>query len=403
MSFLDRAFARETRAVTSLSSIPKWSEVSAAGSECEPVSSPMRLATVFSCVRLLASSVASLPIRSYRSTGDVRVAVDPQPKLMQSPYPGMTWHNWTWMLMQSLSTTGNGFGRVTAWDTNGQPLAILPLSPNAVTVDPNKGTWDAPHYLVNGKHVPSNEIFHVKAYPTAGNAMALSPIEMAATTIDLAHAADRYGLRWFRDSANPSGILSSDQDLTAEQIKRTQFGWIKAHRERRGPAVLGGGFKYTPVSITPEESQFLETRQYQKSDISMLFGIPPHMIGDTQKATSWGAGIESQSIGFVVYTLMPWLVCIEQAFDQILPRGQFSKFNADALLRGDLKSRYEAHAIAWQNGWISDNEIRALEERQPIAEGDTHYRPANFVPLGYMPPEPSATKPPAAPASKKES
>jgi len=387
LSFLSRAFVGEPekRAVADLSGIPKWSEVSGGGGYVTPANA-MHILPFFSCVRILSNGVSQLPLKAYRQKGEIRKAVAPQPALLQSPYPGITWNNWKWMLMQSLTVTGNAFGYVTDRTDKGQPTAILPVHPDSVSVDPNEGDWTAPAYMIGGKRVNSADVFHVKAYPTAGCPISLSPVELAASSLDLSQAAERYGLRWFKDSANPSGILTTDANLTDVQVKQEMKRWVMTHGAgRRYPAVMGGGLKWQPISITPEESQFLATRKHQKTDIAMMFGIPPHMLSDTEGSSMWGTGVEQMSIGFVVYTLAPWLVCIEEAFNQILPKGQFVKFNVDALLRGDLKSRYEAHAIAWQNGWISDNEIRAYEEREPIEGGDTHYRPANFVPLGWLP------------------
>lgn len=397
MSFLSRAFVGESeqRAVANLGGIPKWSEVSGGGGYVTPKNA-MQITAFFSCVKLLSNSVSMLPLRAYRHKGDVRTMLKPQPPLLQNPYPGITWHNWKWMLMQSLTVTGNAFGYVTARDNGARPTAILPIHPDAVSINHEEGDWTNPAYYISGKRVDSADVFHVKAYPTAGCPMSLSPIELAASDLELTQAAERYGLRWFKDSANPSGILTSDTNLTDTQVKQEMKRWVMTHGgSRRYPAVMGGGLKWQSISITPEESQFLATRAYQKSDIAMLFGIPPHMIGDTEKTSSWGQGVEQMSIGYVVYTLGGWLTCIEEAFNQILPNGQFVKFNVDALLRGDLKGRYEAHQIAIQNGWASPDEVRSLEEMAPIEgyPGGIHLQPANFVPLGHVPdanPQPAA-------------
>jgi HK97 family phage portal protein len=152
--------------------------------------------------------------------------------------------------------------------------------------------------------------------------------------------------------------------------------------------------KWRQISISPNESQFLETRQFQRSEIAMLFGIPPHMIGDTEKSTSWGTGIEQQSIGFVTYTLRPWLTCIESVLSNLLPRGQYAQFNVDALLRGDQKGRYEAYLQARNAGWMNVNEIRELEDRAPIPNGDDYLQPLNYGPLGS---DPLAAKTPPKP------
>lgn len=218
--------------------------------------------------------------------------------------------------------------------------------------------------------------------------MGMSPVQKAAAAIGLGLAAERYGLRYFRDSANPSGILSTDGEITPQQQKQAAKAWITSHQGRRLPAVLGNGLKWQSVTLTPNESQFLETRGFQRSEIAMWFRIPPHMIGDTEKSTSWGTGIEQQTLGFVKYTLMPWLICIEQAISVLLPRGQFAKFNIDDLLRGDVESRWKSYNLGRNAGVYSVNEIRDREDLPPIGpEGDIRLQPSNYVPLGTPPSE----------------
>lgn len=136
------------------------------------------------------------------------------------------------------------------------------------------------------------------------------------------------------------------------------------------------------------------TRRYQRGEIAMMYGIPPHMIGDTEKSTSWGSGIEQQSIGFAIYTLRPWLSCIENALGQLLPRGQFVRFDTSALLRGDLKARYDAYRVARETGWMNVNEIRIHEQMEGIGpDGDIYLQPMNYAPLGYDPTEQEAAQP----------
>lgn len=394
MSFLSRAFTGvpEQRSVAQLNSIPRWSEVSAGGGGYGPHGSAMNLGAFYACVTLLSDTVAALPIKAYRNKGNVRVAVDPQPKLMQdSPYPGLTWFDWLWMLMESLAVTGNAFGYITSRDEMGKPMAIMPVHPDCIQVDPEpRGSdWLNPTYRIEGKVVDSDDILHIKRYPIAGCAVGMSPIEKAAHDIGLGLSAQRYGLRWFKDSADPSGVLTTEQQLDDSQVKSTLKRWLQSHQNRRLPAVLSGGLKWQPIHITPNESQFLETRGFQRSEIAMWFRIPPHMIGDTEKSTSWGTGIEQQSIGFTTYTVNPWLICIEQALSAFLPKKQFVKFNIDGLLRGDVKTRWEAYQMGRDSGVYSSNDIRALEDLPPIGpEGDIRLQPMNFVRLGYEPPEP---------------
>ncbi len=403
MSFLSRAFSRaESRDITGLKSVPTVFEDAAMGIGLTPEGNAMSLSAFYACVTLLADTIASLSVKAYRQVGEARLEVSPQPRLFQGsgPYPETTWFEWLWMLMESLAVTGNGFGYITARDVEERPTAIMPIHPDtlAVSVEAQIGTgWPEVTYRVNGAKVPTENIVHLKRYPIAGSALGMSPIQKAASAVGLGLAAERYGLNYFRDSANPSSVLESDLPLDDENTRRLQQQWVASHGGKRRPAILSGGVKWRPIAITPNESQFLETRQFQRSEIAMWFRIPPHMIGDTTKTTSWGTGLEQQSTGFVTYTLRPWLTCIEQALSMLLPRGQFALFNANGLLRGDVKSRWEAYRIGRDTGVYSVNDLRALENLPPVEGGDGRLQPLNFVPLGYEPPEPPVPSEPIDP------
>ncbi|MBF4194659.1 Gp13 [Mycolicibacterium phlei] len=352
-----------------------------------PEGNPMALGAFYACVTLLADIVSTLSVKAYRWKDGAKIAVEPQPRLFaDSPYPDVTWFSWLWMMMESLAVTGNAFGYVTDRGEDGRPTAIMPIHPDRVNIKVDEdGLWPDPVYFFEGKRVPLEDVVHIKRFPIAGCAWGMSPVEKAAAAIGLGLAAERYGLRYFRDSANPSGILSTDSDLSPEQAKRAQMAWLASHRGRRLPAVLSGGLKWQSVTLTPNESQFLETRQFQRSEIAMWFRIPPHMIGDTTRSTSWGTGIEEMTLGFMKFTLQPWLTCIEQALTAFLPRGQFAKFNIDDLLRGDIKTRWEAYWLGRQAGVYSVNDIRDFEDLPPVENGDIRLQPANFVPLGTDP------------------
>lgn len=357
-----------------------------------PEDNAMALGSFYACVTLLADIISSMGVNAYRTNADgTKTLVTPQPPLfINSPYPETTWFSWLWMLLEAMAVTGNGFGYITARGDDMRPTAILPVHPDFMNIElPNADiamSWPDPKYFIDGKHIPSEDVVHIKRYPIAGSAVGMSPVQKAAASVGLGLAAERYGLRYFRDSANPSGILHTDQELTPEQARQAQKGWMKGHQQRRLPAVMSGGLKWQSVTLTPEESQFLETRQFQRSEIAMWFRIPPHMIGDTSKSTTWGTGIENMTLGFVKYTLMPWLTCIEQALSAYLPRGQTAKFNTSDLLRGDIKTRFEAYNIGRNAGMYSSNEMRAQEDLPSIGpDGDIRLQPSNFVPLGTDP------------------
>ncbi|ATL65133.1 phage portal protein [Nocardia terpenica] len=748
----------ERRALTESAIPPNWAATSEAGVAVSERTALQHL-TVYACVRILADAVASLPLDAYRRRGPTRQEVASAPGWVARPDSRWTRFEWLWQLVASLALRGNAFLYVMSRDpVTGYPTGLVPLHPDDVTVHgvDARGipTGAALSYLVCGTPVDATEIVHLRRFVLPGSVIGISPIEQARQGIGLGLAAERFGARWFGESANPSSVLETDQALSGDAVTHLQKQWISSHGGRRHPAVLSGGVKWRPISITPEESQFLEcvvpgtlftmadgtrraverlrvgdrvmawngskleaaqvaavgrppvkplvrirtargreltatadhpvlglhrlrtpgcrpiesdgrwiamgelhvgayvrvglgsvaehtdemsaadayflgamtgdgyiraggcswtsaepavtarmwgavaalggslsprastidfdvltggvgrggsrirrllnesglvgshshtkrvpesvlrsgprawraflsayfdadgsirdrcgkqkpaayfastsralledcqhvlalleiqsaiypmstggvesirgqtvqarpswglyvmgisqlrllaaeldlahvekrrrlaefadagpsryrrcnfdfdrvvevaelgagetvgveitglhthvtagiithnTRRFQRGEIAMLFGIPPHMIGDTERSTSWGQGIEAQGIGFVTYSLRPWLACIEDALSDLTPRGQFVRFNVGGLLRGDQKARYDAYNSARTAGWMSVNEIRALEDLPPIEGGDTYIQPLNYGPLGANP------------------
>ena len=191
-----------------------------------------------------------------------------------------------------------------------------------------------------------------------------------------------------------------DQDLGDEAVMRVQKNWISSHGGRRLPAVLTNGFDWKSLSISPEESQFLETRQFQRSEICMMYGVPPILIGDTKETTAWGTGVEQITQGAVTYTFSAWTACIESELSALLPRGQFVRFDYNALLRSDMESRYNAHKAAIQGTFKTINEVRAEEEMDPVTGGDVLLQPTNLSAFPYDAKPVPAEKPGPLPAEK---
>lgn len=381
--------APEQRVVTGNASIPPPSSWIMDDHVVAPIGEhqALRNMTVYGCVRLLADTIASLPMKVYRDdAGGFPKAMPSQPVLVDRPCPDLTQYDFKWMMVESLALRGNSYHYITGRDNNLWPTGLLPLHPDMVQVEVPPGEqWTNPVYRVGGTVVPSVDILHIKRFVQPGWPVGLSPIRQAAGAIGMALSAEEYGYRYFKDAAHPSGALMTEQTLPPEEITKTQKEWIATHGGRRLPAVLTGGFKWAPISISPEESQFLQTRQFQDNQIMRLFGIPPHMLGDHQKATSWGTGIEQLSIGFLVFTLNSWLMCMEEAFTRITPRGQYMKFDTDVMMRGDTVSRWESHKIAREIGARNADEIRAAEGQAPIPGGDgqMYWQPVNMTKLGY--------------------
>jgi HK97 family phage portal protein len=347
------------------------------------------LPVFYACVRLLADTVASLPWDAYRKRGDVRVEVDPQPSLLAQPAPEMTDFDFKHMIVTSLATRGNFYADTLERDGLGYPTSFQPMHPDEVRIDRDPDTGQRRWW--RGGHLRRMEdLFHIPFLRPPGCDVGLSPIGAARHSLGLGLAAQSYGAQWFRDGAAPSSVLETDAQMSPDGTRDLQKQWVTTHGGRRLPAVLSGGIKYRAITITPEESQFLQTRQYQDLDVCKLMGVPPHMVSIVDKSTSWGTGIEQQSIGFVTYSLRnSYLNRIEAAFNRCLPRGQYTRFNINALLRGDIKSRFEAYGQAIQDGWLNPDEVRAYEELAPIpgGAGAKYRQPLNFGPLGYDPNE----------------
>lgn len=392
MSLIRRAFASpEVRALTpgsvpAFAGIPSNGEQFGSGAgEYVTDRSALQLIAVQACVGLLADNVASLPIHAYRRGPDgLRVRLDPQPSLVVNPFADADYFEGMFALMTPLAMRGEALNVIESRDVLERPTSFVTVHPDDWSVSKDRSSGKVT-YKVGSEEIPTGDVFHIRRFRLPGALHGLSPIGAASLGIGLGLAAERYGARYFADAQDPRATLETDQDLSDEQVRVTQANWSQTHGGRRVPAVLSGGFKYKPISIPPNESQFLETRKFQRSEIAMLFRVPPHMIGDTERSTSWGTGIEQQSIGFVRWTLRPWLTCIEDALTSLLPRGQFVKFNVDALLRGDTKSEAESFVMARNGGWMNVNEIRALKDMPPIPDGDSYIQPLNFGPLGSDP------------------
>lgn len=360
----------------------------------------LQLIAVQACVRVLADAIASLPLDAYKKSGDLRVELDPQPSLVVQPFENMSTFEGIWQMVTALALRGEVLNVITRRNSLEYATFIEPMHPDFWSIERDWISWPLSAnliYRIAGHRVPNADVQHIKRFSMAQDLHGLSPIRQARMSIGLGLAAERYGARYFGDSASPSSVLETDADLTEEQAAKTQKAWIASHGGRRHPALLSGGLKWKPITITPEESQFLSTRQFQRSEIAMLFGVPPHMIGDVERSTSWGSGIEAQGVGFVTYTLRPWLTCIEAALSALLPRGQYVRFNVDALLRGDSTARALFYTQARNAGWMNVNEIRQKEDMPPVPHGDDYLQPLNFAPLGSDPtkaPTPDKSAPP---------
>ncbi len=322
----------------------------------------LRLSSVWACVRLLTDTISTMPVDVYRA-GTLEPL--PTPAVIASPAAGKPLHEWLAEALNSLLLRGNAYGLITARSgATLLPSQVEMLHPDLVSaVRTGDGRIE---WRVGGTVVDKSELLHIRAHPRPGYPLGLSPVEYASQTIGLGLAVEKFGAQFFGDGCQPSGILQTGHSIDAQQAAALQARWISSRRNNRLPAVLSGDMTYTPVSIAPEESQFIESRHLSVSDVARIYGVPPEMIAGHSGGSLTYANLENRALDFLRYTISPWLVRLEYALTSLLPRNQYVKFNAGALLRTDTKTRYEAHSIGLAAGFLTIDEVRSLEDLAPL-------------------------------------
>lgn len=345
----------------------------------------MQTTAVYACVRILAEAVASLPLHvyEYRDDGGKEMVHDhPLYYLLHDePNPEMTSFVFRETLMSHLLIWGNAYAQIVR-DGAGRVLGLYPLLPNKMDVQRDergniyyvyaRNSDENPMFKEYGDiRLKAEDVLHIPGLGFDG-LIGYSPIAMAKNAVGMTLACEEYGASFFANGANPGGVLEhpgvlKDPSKVRESWNSVYRGVNNAHKI----AVLEEGMKYQQIGIPPEEAQFLETRKFQINEIARLYRIPPHMVGDLDKSSF--SNIEQQSLEFVKYTLDPWVIRWEQSLQRalLLPgeKGKyFIKLNVDGLLRGDYQSRMNGYAVGRQNGWFSANDIREMENMNPIPE-----------------------------------
>ena len=362
--------------------------------------SAMQISTVYACVRLLAESVAQLPLHLYRASendGQEKACEHPLYKILyREPNPEMTSFSYWEAVMTHLLLWGNSYSQVVR-DGRNNVLGLYPLMPENVEIDrTEKGEL---YYIYHAytNEVPGDtnkdiifrrdEILHIPGLGFNG-LVGFSPVAMMKNALGTTIAVEKYGSSFFRNGAQPAGVLEhpgvlKNPEKIRENWSKVYGGANNAHKV----AVLEEDMHYKPISLPPEDSQFLSTREFGVEEICRIFRVPPHMVQDLKRATF--SNIEHQSIDFVVHTLDPWLVRIEKAIVKDLlveeeKDGYFPKFNVDGLLRGDYKSRMDGYSVGISTGIISPNEARRKENMPALPEGeggDFHIVNGTFIKL----------------------
>ena len=361
--------------------------------------SAMQMTAVYACVRILSEAVAGLPLQVYRYNdegGKEKAIEHPLYMLLHDePNPEMSSFVFRETLMTHLLLWGNAYAQIIR-NGKGEIVALYPLMPNKMQVDRDEqGRLYYQYQRSNDEALKETgtvilsprDVLHIPGLGFDG-LVGYSPIAMAKNAIGLAIAAEEYGSKFYANGAAPSGVL--EHPGTIKDPSRVRDSWqstFGGSGNSNKVAVLEEGMKYTPISISPNEAQFLETRKFQIDEIARIFRVPPHMVGDLEKSSF--SNIEQQSLEFVKYTLDPWVIRWEQSIQRTLftadeKKQYFVKFNVEGLLRGDYASRMQGYAVARQNGWMSANDIRGLENLDLIPDedgGNLYLINGNMLPL----------------------
>jgi HK97 family phage portal protein len=374
----------------------------------------LKVSVVWRCVRLISETLAALPADAVRKRGAVREPVERPPIWLTMPNPETSWYEFHERVCESLLMDGNAFVLITGRDAAGFPAELWTLNPRDVTPFKRDGRirfrWGGDTILTRfGPTEPTGDVLHIKL-ASGGGLRGMSPIEAARQSIGLALVTEKSGAKFFGKGGQVQGVIqmpeAASPALAREYVELMRETW-KAHhagtdRAFENPGFLTGGATWQNVTMSMEDAQFLQTRAFQVEDIATrFFGVPPQFVGLTEKQTSWGTGLEQQSLGFVRFTLLPHIVRLESAFSSLLPRGQFIRLNQRGLVRADSETESKILAQQLEHGVITFNRWRELMDEPPRPGGDRYMIPLNMQLLntaGVAEPTPqSEQEPPPSP------
>ena len=348
----------------------------------------MRSSAVHGCVRILAETLASLPLALYKETDEGKEKAKGNNLyylLHDQPNPWQTSYEFREMMMGHVLLTGAAYAEVVR-DNSGRIAYLMPLHPRRVMPFRYKESMAYQYTETDGTQrvLFTGEVLVIRNMMSDDGITPLSPIGVAREAIGLSLAAEDHGSRLFSNDATPAGVLEHPGTLDAAAVKRLRESWENTHQgssNAHKTAILEGGLKYNAISISPKDSQFIEARKYQIEDIARVYRVPPHMLADLSKATF--SNIEQQSLDFIAYSMLPWFTRWEQAIkrDLFLPRDRramFVEFIVAGILRGDVKTRYEAYSKGIVDGWLNRNEVRAMEGLNRVEGLDEYLVPLNM-------------------------
>jgi HK97 family phage portal protein len=349
--------------------------------------SSLGIIALFAGVRIIADAIATTPLRAVTVNPDgTRAPVIPSPKAITNPFVAFSLQEGLSQIVTSLILRGNAYMFITQRDPKTfKPSQLRVLHPDQVDV-----SWDKQgyrQYRIGGQTYPAEALVHLTGFMLPNALIGCGIIEYCRNALGIGIALEDVAGQFFQNGIMASGIIGVDAPLTDAQAKSAADMFTSRHAGRNRaftPVVLGGGAKFQPISLTLEDAQFIQSRQFSEGQMATLLGIPPHLLGIVDRTTSWGTGIEVQGRAFVDYALRSYFVRIGNAFTSWLPDGMFADFITDEITRADTATRYANYQLALGGnngvGWMNRNQVRALEGQPPIPgpEGEAY-----FVPLVY--------------------
>lgn len=374
--------------------------------------SALGMPAVWQAVNIIAGTCASLPLHAYKKGDESRTILTSgaAAALLDTPHPDLVPYDFWEIVYAHRLLWGNAY-LLKLRDRLGAIKELWPIHPSRVKVGRESETGLKVYAIDGGEdaggltYVGDERILHLPAFGYDG-ICGVGPIRIAAQGIGLALAAEEYAAKLFGSGSLASGILQSEQRLKPEQADKLAARWKAKAAGITGAhevIVLDAGAKFQQLTIPPEDAQFLESRVFQVREIARMFGVPPHLLMDVEGSTSWGTGIEEQTLGFVIFNLRRWLIRTEQALTKMLAPGTVqAKYNLNGLLSGSPAKRADFYTKMWQLGVFSTNDIRMLEDMSPVEGGDLRFRALNYGPLDAQTPPPAPPQLPAAPEPELE-
>ena len=340
----------------------------------------LKIGTVYACVRLIADTISTLPVDSYIRQEGTRIQYRPRPAWLDAPDIGVTKEDHFQQVMVSLLLNGNSFTRIIR-DEEGEVLALSVLNPQSTEV--RRDNYGRLFYVYEARdRIEDVDMIHIRDLTLPGELRGKSRIDLVKENLGLARALEEFAARFFGQGSTTTGIIQFPGNLSREQAKNLVDAFEDGHkglRRSHRPGILFGGATFEKTGVNPNESQFIESRQFAVEEIARIFRVPPSMIGVTTPGAMSYASVEANQLHFLQHSLAPYLAKVESEYSVLLAGRAFIRFNTSGLLRGDIAARNASYQQGLSNGYLSVNDVRRFEDMSPIQGGDVYRVPLTNI------------------------